>query len=389
MEATLSDLEVEQASRLIGDIYDCAIDPGRWPETLQSVQDLLTCANAVLYLYDGDKLSYRLKAVVGVDAEWERRMFDYDADIASIYNYLGNAMIRPFEDYFVLRRDLPDEFLFANRYFTEWAGPQGISDLIQATLMREPGRLALLAMGRFERDGRISRRELMLMDLLAPHMRRALKISDVIDMKTIEASTLDEITTPLFVVAADRRLLHANPAARELLATSSALGLGSDGRIRAADPHTTERLLAGIQPGRWESGAGGSGGIILSGTEETLAIAHVLPLAVGPAGERLRLNAAAAILVTSMQSPSGLRLTVIAETFGLTPAETRVLEHLCRGMSISETSKSLGIAHPTTKTHLARILSKTGTRRQAELLAVVNRLTTIPLASDTCRAAGC
>jgi hypothetical protein len=173
MNASLSDSEIEGVSELIGDIYDCAIDPGFWPETLERIRDLFTCANATLYVLDTEKMSYRVNVLVGVSPEWERRMLDYEADMTAIYNYLGNLPTRPLGDYFVLRRDIPDDLLFSNRYFLEWARPQGISDLVQATLMREPKRLAFFAMGRYERDGLVAARELRLMDLLTPHLRRA------------------------------------------------------------------------------------------------------------------------------------------------------------------------------------------------------------------------
>lgn len=385
MNASLSDSEVERVSELIGDIYDCAIDPGLWPETLARIHDLIVCANAVLYVYDTEKLSYRMHSIVGVSAQWERRMYDFDADIAAIYNYLGNLPTRPLDDYFVLRRDIADDFLFSNRYFLEWAQPQGISDLIQATLMREPKRLGLFAMGRYERDGRIAGRELRLMDLLAPHMRRAVKISDIIDMKTIEAATfgatLDGIATPVFIVAEDRTVLHANPAADLLLAQSSVLGV-TDGRLHAANPATTEKLLAGIDRKQPDDRQADSAGVVVSRGGEALTIAHVLPLQAGSARRRLLPDAAAAVLVTSTALPYDPGLSAVAEAFGLTPAETRVLAHIAKGANIAETSSSLGTVEATTKTHLARILSKTGAKRQTDLLALVNRLTSIPLGSD-------
>lgn len=382
MNASLSDSEIDRVSELVGDIYDCAIDPGRWPRTLQGIRDLLICANAVLYVFDTEKLSYRMKTLVGVDAEWASRMHDYEADIGAIYNYLGNLMTRPLDDYFVLRHDLPDGILLSNPYFREWAQPQGISDLIQATLMREPARMALLAMGRFDRDGRISTRELRLMDLLAPHLRRAVKISDIIDMKAIEAATLsatlDAISAPVFIVAADRTVLYANHAAHAQLEHEAALRLG-DGRLHASDPALTARLVASLQPDAMRGGGIDVQGVVLSGRDGTPVIAHILPLSLAPLGGRLLPDAAAAILLAPSDQSNGRALAAVSEAFGLTPAETRVLERLLAGANIAEASKSLGIVPATTKTHLSRVLSKTGARRQADLLAMVNSLTSVPL----------
>jgi DNA-binding CsgD family transcriptional regulator len=50
------------------------------------------------------------------------------------------------------------------------------------------------------------------------------------------------------------------------------------------------------------------------------------------------------------------------------------LEHLAGGATVAETAQDLGISLNTAKTHLARIFSKTGAARQADLIALVNRL---------------
>jgi DNA-binding CsgD family transcriptional regulator len=58
----------------------------------------------------------------------------------------------------------------------------------------------------------------------------------------------------------------------------------------------------------------------------------------------------------------------VAAAYGLTPAETRLLESLLAGRNLAETATSLGVALTTAKTHLDRIFQKTGVRRQAELM---------------------
>ena len=40
--------EIEQASKLIGDIYDAALDPGLWPEVLHTTCDFVEGCAATL-----------------------------------------------------------------------------------------------------------------------------------------------------------------------------------------------------------------------------------------------------------------------------------------------------------------------------------------------------
>ena len=55
--------------------------------------------------------------------------------------------------------------------------------------------------------------------------------------------------------------------------------------------------------------------------------------------------------------------------------EVRVLELMSSGLSITEVATELDVAPTTARTHLARLMHKTGTRRQADILQLAARLT--------------
>ena len=57
--------------------------------------------------------------------------------------------------------------------------------------------------------------------------------------------------------------------------------------------------------------------------------------------------------------------------FGLTPAEARLALQLVAGETLRSAGVKLGISYETARTHLKNIFSKTGTRRQAELVVVL------------------
>src|SRR5262249_37318952 len=105
------------------------------------------------------------------------------------------------------------------------------------------------------------------------------------------------------------------------------------------------------------------------------SVAHVLPLAHGDLRTRLVPQATAAVFITPADAPAPTDLQALGRSFGLTPAETRILEQLARGAPLDEASATLGIPRTTAKTHLLRVFSKTGVSRQADLIALVNRVT--------------
>ena len=57
--------------------------------------------------------------------------------------------------------------------------------------------------------------------------------------------------------------------------------------------------------------------------------------------------------------------------FGLTPAEARLALQLVAGDTLRAAAVKLSITYETARTELKNIFSKTGTRRQAELVIVI------------------
>jgi DNA-binding CsgD family transcriptional regulator len=76
-------------------------------------------------------------------------------------------------------------------------------------------------------------------------------------------------------------------------------------------------------------------------------------------------------------------IEALVQVFDLSPAEARLAQKLARGKSLEEASQSLEIKLNTARSQLSAIFQKTGTRRQARLVALLSRLAHIlGLAAD-------
>ena len=95
--------------------------------------------------------------------------------------------------------------------------------------------------------------------------------------------------------------------------------------------------------------------------------AHVLPLTGGDLRTRLQPAAVAAIFIGARPDEREVA-EIAAATYGLTPAETRVLTSLLSGRTPGKSAADLGVAVATVKTQLKHIFSKTGISRQADLM---------------------
>jgi hypothetical protein len=79
----------------------------------------------------------------------------------------------------VLSRDLPLDMWMKSPLYQELAKPQGLIDTVQSIVLRAPGRIGVLAVNRHESVGFATDRDIAAVRLLAPHVRRAVTISDL------------------------------------------------------------------------------------------------------------------------------------------------------------------------------------------------------------------
>jgi DNA-binding CsgD family transcriptional regulator/PAS domain-containing protein len=272
-----------------------------------------------------------------------------------------------------------DEFI-DSRYFQEIVIPKGVGDSMHVVLGRNSRRFGLFSASRHMSGDPISADDLGVLRLLAPHIRRAVTISDLMELKALEAealsATLDRLAMGVVVVADENRILHANEAARDMLANGSRI-LSRRGRLAARETAADAELSRAIElAASDEATLGGTGiGVALGSPDAQPALAHVLPLARGDVRTRLMPRATAAVFINTPDARPQPDLRALAQTYGLTPAEARVTERLLAGAAnLSEVAASLDVSLATVKTHLSQVFTKTGVSRQADLVALVHRM---------------
>jgi DNA-binding CsgD family transcriptional regulator/PAS domain-containing protein len=358
-------------SDLIGSIYDCALDPSRWDQTLAEVRDALDCHKLALMLADLRQRRRLLLKTAGMKPCQIEQLSRYAREADAI---LGEALAsgHSLDEPYVASRHLSSAFIEASPYFQEWVKPTGMIDTMQLVLMRAPMLLACFAAGRNERQGLITEREIELGKLLLPHLRRAVTISEVLDVRTIVgermAEALDALRCAVVLVNEHGTILHANRAAEDMLGKGGPIQ-SPQGVLQATAPSAAAELRSALSlAGGNEAGIGKTGlAIRLTEPDAPPTFAHVLPLTGSDFRTRLQPAAVAAVFIGAPPDAHE-GADAMAAAFGLTPAETRLLASLFAGRTLNDTAATLGITRPTAKTHLEHIFLKTGVTRQAELL---------------------
>lgn len=101
-------------------------------------------------------------------------------------------------------------------------------------------------------------------------------------------------------------------------------------------------------------------------------VIRVLPVA-GPARTPF-LGARALLVISDLHDRPQLPASILAETFGLTPAETRLASIIAFGISIERAADQLGLSRATVRNQLKAVFAKTATHRQSELVALLSQL---------------
>lgn len=365
----------ERFSHIVGLVYDCAIEPARWPSTMEVIcGDLCFTASTLMTAHFHSRA---LHFIADYNASPH-----YQALIASRF---GEQAISMFRSYASAQADI-DEPLVISRgpmglagyrlspMYLEWARPQGYGDSLNAVVLREQERIGALALIRREADGIVSDGQVSAMRLLTPHIRRSVTISHLMDLKTFSAAgteaALDAFRTGIVLVAADGRVLHANRAAADMLALGRPIHV-KGGRLRTSDGggSTAELALAIRQAAEDETRIGRATiGLRIGTDEEPASLLHVLPLAHGELRTSLMPAAAAAVFIARATAPPADIAQALANGYGLTPAEQRVLHLLLERVGVADAAARLEISPNTVKTHIARIFEKTGVASQADLV---------------------
>jgi DNA-binding CsgD family transcriptional regulator/PAS domain-containing protein len=358
-------------SDLIGSIYDCALDPSRWEETLAEVVDALDCEGIALILSDLRYDRLLLHKAVGVEPDHMERLRKHIPELHALFGE-AVASLPSLDEPHVVSRHFSPTYLETSSFFQEWQKPIGTVDSMHLILMHTPAHHAGLGVGRNERQGLITEREITLAKLLVPHLRRAVTISKVLDIRTIVgeriAEALDALRCAVVLVNEGGSILHANRMAEHMLDKGGPIQ-SPQGVLQATAPSAASELRSALALAAGNEAGIGKTGLAIRLTEPEMPpiFAHVLPLTGSDFRTWLQPSAVAAVFIGAPPDAQD-GADAVAAAFGLTPAETKVLVSLFAGRTLAETAATLGITRPTAKTHLEHIFLKTGVTRQAELM---------------------
>lgn len=361
---------VDEFSDIVGAVYECVIDPTGWPGVLGRIHRAVGGVAAWIAVhYPGQVRSvYEIEA--GTDPVQQERLRQHylaASPFIGAVHYVARADILSVADVVD-----PAEF-HAGRFYREWAEPQGWTDFIMGVLAREDDRFTWLGICmadevRPDHKARVA--------AFLPHVERAVRISDLLKLRTDQAADLpamaESLASGMILVDAELRVRGANLAAEQLLATHRSLSIHK-GHLRLPADVPGAAIGASVRACAETHLDAAGATVLIDGPHDDLGLlVHVMPLtrARSPRADA----AVAALFLTNPAAPSRAPIAAFVERFGLTPSETRVLVALLEGKNPRAIAAAQGIAMPTVRTHLRHLYDKTGASGQADVVRLVASL---------------
>ena len=364
-------VQLETFSKVVEAIYDCALDPNRWQETIRLTAELCQSQVCIISVHDYTNGRSELAYNLGYTETFIRL---HEEKYAAMNPFFDLWRMRPIGKVATQAMLIDDHEFWESRFYREWCKPQRFYDSIMFKILQTDQRLGWWAAHRLEGSPRYADADARLVALLSPHVCRTITISDALNLKTIRSealeATLNALTSGVYLIDLLGRIIYMNRPAEQQIEKGYAVRIENN-RLVPTDRTTRTTLTAAIDEAIHDEAVvtPSEFSLALPATEGAGLVATILPLT---RGERQNICGAfaakAAVFVQDPVVVPPFPGEAFAKLYSLTGSELRVLLALAPGLSVKEAAEVLGIGETTAKTHLQHIYSKTGTSKQTELL---------------------
>jgi DNA-binding CsgD family transcriptional regulator/PAS domain-containing protein len=348
---------------LIGRIYDCALDAALWPDLLAELTDALGGLMSDIGVYDPRTGVARLT----IQHNWPRDL----AEMAEVY-YRSNPAhaarpLLPLLEPHTTARDFGTETFHNSCFWQLCFAGRGCHDYLATGLAREAGCVTGFGVVGGEARGDFGEEDVALARLVAPHIKRCLRIAGALGYLEMTAGTLraalDALADAALIIDPDGTIRYRNAAAEDELGRHR-LFREAGGRLVGTTGKAT-KLLAELSACSRARHQNGRDALLEDPAGRAI---HITWAALERAGEEI----GSPVLMLLRQPQRDMQKPVFAATrvFGLTAAEAQVLGQVLAGHKLAAGAASLGVARSTAKSHLDAIYRKTNTHRQAELVSL-------------------
>lgn len=362
----------EAINRLIGQVYDAALDESLWEALSTEIPKTLASSSVVTFTVDS--ALNQAKFLIQSSLFTPKLMNDYETYYCRQDVWAARGAELGLSKVWCSNDLIDDHELHRTEIYNDWLLPLDLAYVVGSVWRIDAGTLCGFGIHRSYDRGAYDEEDKRRVSLFLPHLQRALQIRQRLATAGIEKYAaldgLERTGTAVLVTDRDGRVLFADRLAELVLNQGDAIRV-MGGRLVCINRTISERMMFFIR-GAVGVAAGFNGN---AGGAISIPRNDRLPLTVLVAPFRPGNNTpvpAAFLFIKDPETPSVTAKT-LQSLFGFTASEACVAAALAGGHSVDTIASTLQVSLNTVRTHLKSIMAKSGTTRQAELVALLLR----------------
>lgn len=364
-------MDVDDYDRLLDKLYAAAVDEPGWNQALTALHELFAANYVTLILRTPNNSDQGLMIVLGdIEGQGSVTYLTYPYDETPFVETPPNEV-------FSVSDLMSTSTWRESDYYRRYCATHDVFHVLGVDISPPDSGTFRFRITRPENAPDFSPAEKALCSRLVPHLSRVLHLNVMLgrneSLRSIYGQVIGRLSIATLIVDASGRIIEQNRIANELLASGDGLKIVG-GRLEAYYPGDNQRLyhllrgaLRQPQPGEPDLAEA------LSISRPSGRVSLGLVVEPVPKGEWTDDTDHPVLLVyvRDAEGRTPLNNAVARQLFGFTPSETALVIELANGLSLEEAAQSLGIRRNTARAHLRAIFSKTGVRRQTELVRII------------------
>jgi DNA-binding CsgD family transcriptional regulator len=358
--------------RLIGAIYEGAMESPPWQAGLQLMRDRLQAAHVTLMLRPPS--SENAGVMINTGSVTKQGVESYETHFFSM-----DPFVRLAEGEVVTAEELIGKQWLQSTVYQEYLRPLGVRHLLGADIYTKEGIECRLRVTRSHEAQPFSVEDKALVRFLLPHLKRSIQLHARLDFLECErqlfAGTINRMLLGIVSFSQNGTLLETNQEARRILAEKDGIWL-SGNNLSVEVTQEGRELQRMVRQALSGTVADKGPGVVEamsvtrpSGRAKLGVLVRQIPL--GTWSESRQRPAVAVFLRDPESSAAQPSHELVRRLFGLTRMEAALALLLAEGLTLDEAAEKMDVRRNTARTHLRSIFCKTWVTRQTMLVRLL------------------
>ena len=371
--ATEPAVSLDDYDRLLGALYQGALESPPWQAALQLLRDRLQAGHVTLMLRPPSPESTGVMINTG-------SVTQQGVDSYETHFFAMDPFVRLSEGQVVTAEELIGKQWLQSTVYQEYLKPLDVRHLLGADIYTKDGIECRLRITRGHDASPFSEADKALVKRLLPHLKRSIQIHAQLDFLECEralfAGAVNRLLLGMVSFDQNGMIIETNPEARRILGEKDGIWLAGNNLCldNSQESRDLQRLLrqALSETTHTEAGPGMVEAMAVtrpSGRAKLGVLIKAVPM--GPWSESKQRPAVVVFLRDPESNAAQPSQELVRRLFGLTRMEAQLALLLAEGLTLDEAAEKMNVRRNTARTHLRSIFCKTGVTRQTMLVRLL------------------